>query len=400
LDILYLAHRIPYPPNKGDKIRSCHQLEYLSKRHRVWCACFVDDPQDMIHVEKLRQWCEDVAAIPMSPRLSRVRGLIQMAAGGTVTEGCYRNRKMTRVLRRWSSERTFDAALFFSSSVASYRSDVRARRSVLDFCDFESLKWSAYADRSRGLRSRMFALESRRLRLREAQWLNEFDACVVITEAEALERNIPIGTPGVHVIGNGAALGNEPQATADEAPLRIGFVGQMDYQPNVEAVRWFADRVLPQVRCRVPEATFEIVGRSPTRDVLALGDRRAIRVTGAVDDVRAHLEGFAVSVAPLRMGWGVQNKVLEAMAACRPVVASSAAAAGIDAVDGRHLVVADEPDAMSEQIVRLLRSPTRRLKLGSAARQRLSARYSWQRELAKLEALLVDVRNDRPANFA
>ena len=162
----------------------------------------------------------------------------------------------------------------------------------------------------------------------------------------------------------------------------------MDYPPNVDAVRWFADHVWPTVRSRVPEVTFDIIGRSPGRAVRELGLRDGICVRGEVDSVREHVENLAVSVAPLRIGRGLQNKVLEAMAASRPVVISSVAAAGIDAEDGKHFLVADDAAAVSERIVRLLRSPSMRKQLGQAARHRIEERYSWDKELAKLEALL------------
>ena len=180
----------------------------------------------------------------------------------------------------------------------------------------------------------------------------------------------------------------EPRVAADEAPPRVGFVGQMDYGPNVEAVCWFAQRVLPQVRRRIPEVEFQIVGRAPTRRVRRLHRRKCIEVTGEVKDARQYIERFAVSAAPLRMGQGLQNKVLEAMAAARPVVASPIAAAGIDAVDGVHFLVADRPEDMAGKIIGLLEDPGRRRALGEAARRRVIERCGWAPALDRLEGLL------------
>ena len=391
MKIVYLAHRIPYPPDKGDKIRSFHQVQYLSERHEVWCACFVDEPADMQHVDALRAWCRDVAAIPLSRMRAGARAAVRLVCGGTLTEGFYGSAKMERVLAAWSQKVTFDAALFFSSSMAQYLRAVQARRTVLDFCDWDSLKWASYAKSSSGLRGWLYGLEACRLGRRERECLEQFDACTVVTEAEARALNGSALPTQLHVVRNGAELGPEVTAPAQDAPPRIGFVGEMSYRPNAEAVCWFSDNVLPRVRREVPGATFEIVGRAPSREVLSLGRREAISVIGAVDDVRSHLERFAVSVAPMLTGQGVQNKVLEAMAAARPVVLSSTAAAGIDAADGEHLLVADEASTVSDRVVQLLLNPSRRAELGAAARRRIARRYSWEGELAKLDALLSGV---------
>ncbi|NOT02511.1 MAG: TIGR03087 family PEP-CTERM/XrtA system glycosyltransferase [Phycisphaerales bacterium] len=412
MKILYVAHRLPYPADKGDKIRSCHQLEYLAARHDVWCAAFFDDPADATHVPTLRRWCAGVHAVPLSRSVAAVRGALRLAVGGTITEGFYRNREMSDVLRRWSAAVEFDAALFFSSGVAPYRDAVRARRVVLDLCDCDSLKWQAYAERASGLRSWLYGTEAHRLRRRESHWLGAFDACTVVTrgEADALRRTGAIRGTGVppvttgarlprhdspdalsdrlHIIGNGADIGMEPLRTADRADPVIGFVGQMDYAPNIDAVRWFADCVFPVVRNRAPNATLEIVGRAPTRAVRTLAGRENIRVTGAVPDVRPRLERFAVSVAPLRIGRGIQNKVLEAMSAARPVVLTSISAAGIDAVAGRHFLIADDPQSYADAIVRLLNAPAERAAIGAAARAWVAQNASWPHELARLESLL------------
>ncbi len=387
MKILYLAHRIPYPPNKGDKIRSYHQLRHLCARHDVWCACFVDRREDIQHVETLQQWCRKVHAVP----LSRVGGILRAAGGmlrgGTATEAFYRSCDMERLLRRWSRDAEFDAALFFSSGVAQYHSTVTARRRVLDFCDWDSMKWACYARRASGLKARLLRAEADRLRRREREWVELFDASTVVTEAEKAAGPTDC-QDRIHVVGNGIDAGPEPRVGADQAPPRVGFVGQMDYPPNVDAVCWFAEHVLPQIRRRVPNVEFEVVGRAPARRVKRLCNRPFIRVTGEVDDVRTYVEGFAVSVAPLRMAQGVQNKVLEAMAVARPVVATSTAASGIDATDGDHILVADHAGEIAGRVSELLQYPNRRKELGQAARCRVMQRYAWTPQINKLEAML------------
>ncbi len=388
MNILYLAHRIPYPPDKGDKIRSYHQLQYLAQRHRVWCAFFVDRPDDWKHVQSIADLCVAAQPVPLHRRPAMLRGIASLLSGGSFTSGFYRSAQMKIKLRAWNSAASFDAAVFFSSSMAPYRCDVNAKRTVLDFCDFDSLKWASYADRGRGFNRLLFALESRRLRKDEYRWLDQFDACTVVTEAELAAMNDHSLTRRVTIIGNGAQITGDAAKSALAGSARIGFVGDMSYPPNVDAVRWFADDVLPRIQQRVENAEFEIVGRSPTREVAALARRPGIRVTGTVDDVGPHLRSFDVSVAPMRMGQGVQNKVLEAMAAGKPVVLTSRAATGVRGVDGRHFVVADDAETTSRRIVELFRDPARRHHIGLSARLHIVEQYSWERELVKLEALL------------
>jgi glycosyltransferase involved in cell wall biosynthesis len=209
-------------------------------------------------------------------------------------------------------------------------------------------------------------------------------------EADRAPINRAGGRQRLHVVGNGVVLPGEPAVYPTGGPPTIGFVGQMDYEPNVDAVCWFADEVLPRIRACVSEATFEIVGRAPTRRVLALARQPGIRVVGAVDDVRPHLNGFAVSVAPLRLGQGIQNKVLEAMASARPVVLTSVAAEGIDAVNRQHFVVADGGAGMADAVVQILREPGRAAAMGAAARSFVADQFSWDRQMAKMEAILLN----------
>jgi sugar transferase (PEP-CTERM/EpsH1 system associated) len=385
MKILYLAHRLPYPPNKGDKIRSFHQLEYLSRRHRLWCACFVDDAADVEHVDGLRRYCEAVAALSLNRTRATARGLWHLLRGGTLTEGYWDDRRMWATLARWSASVGFDAVVVFSSGMARYGLVCPAARRVIDFCDWDSAKWAAYASHSRGSKGRLLRLEARRLARREVQWIRSYDASVIITEAEADEVPDPALRPRLVIVGNGVDVG--PYVPPPTEP-RVGFVGAMDYHPNVDAVCWFADQVWPAVREQIPQASFQIVGRRPTAKVKALARRPWIEVTGEVPSVEAYLQRIAVKVAPLRIARGIQNKVLEAMAAGRPVVLTTAAAAGIDARAGRDYLVADDAPSAASAVVSLLRSPQRSAAIGRSARAFVGDRFSWDGEMSKLEALL------------
>jgi len=402
MNILYLAHRLPYPPNKGDKLRSYHQIAHLARSHNVWCACFVDDPADLRHIAGLRAMCRDVAALRLFRSIATPRGLWSLAAGRTFTEGFYQHLRMVRVLHEWNRNIGFDAVLVFSSGMAPYAGYVDAPRKVLDFCDLDSQKWSAYSRRSGGVRSRLFSLEGRRLAHRELEWLDRFDAAVVITDAEAADLADSPLRHKLHIVGNGVELPTirSPKAYSAEAAASaakagseirnpmVGFVGAMDYPPNVDAVCWFVQSIWPSIVSRVPDVVFQIVGRRPTRAVRRLARTRGVRVVGEVENVPEFVQRFQVSVAPIRIARGLQNKVLEAMAAAKPVVLTTSAATGIRAQDGIHCIVADDPARFADQVVTLLADAEQCERIGQAARRYVVEHHSWDREMAKLESLL------------
>lgn len=404
MNILYLAHRIPYPPNKGDKLRAFHQLEFLARDHRIWCACFVDAAEDRPHVDSLRALCADVCAVPLSPRRAQFRGLARLCRGGTVTEGYYDCHRMHAALRRWNHEIRFDAVVAFSSGVAPLALEVDAPVRLLDLCDRDSLKWTDYAHLARGPLKYLYAIEAKRLAEREVQWSRQFDAITLVTEAEARSLRNAVrsvqadnrATPltrsdggNIHVVGNGVALPDAAKMHGDGDRALVGFVGVMDYRPNVDAVAWFVEHCWPTIHRRVPHAEFQIIGRNPTAAVRRLDRVGGVRVIGAVEDISAVVATLQVSVAPLRIARGVQNKVLEAMAHARAVVLSSAAAIGVGATDGVEYRIADSPADVSAAVVDLLRDPFARTRLGDAARTFVATHHQWERELAKFNSLLL-----------
>lgn len=420
--ILYLAHRIPFPPNKGEKIRAFHVLRHLAARHEVWCACFVDDPSDRGHVPELAALCHRSAAIPLNRRFALARGLCSLAAGRTLTEGFYSHRAMRRQLAAWSGEARFDVVVAFSSSMAPYALTVPAARRVLDLCDLDSVKWRDFAARSRAPWARLYAVEARRLRRREEEWITAFDASVLISDAEAEQIDNPSLRRRVHVVPNGIAVPDSPEQTTsegatlghragddrapsedrapsdkratsdDRAPseeqLVVGFVGDLGYTPNVDGLTWFVRESWPVVRAAVPDAALHIIGRRPPKAVLRLGRCAGVEVIGEVPDVRPFLSRTAVSIAPLRIARGVQNKVLEAMAFGIPVVLTTPAATGIRAEDGAHWIIADDALRIAAAVTALLQDAPRRRQMGRAAREHVGQHYAWEPALAAFERIV------------
>ena len=230
MNILFLAHRIPYPPNKGDKLRSFHMLEHLASRHSVWCAAFVDDDRDWAHRDRLQAMCENVHLVALPRRRSLLRGAIRMLRGGTITEGCYyrRDGEMARCLNEWSQQVRFDAVLAFSSSMARYGLAVDAPRRVLDLCDLDSAKWMEYAAHASWLLRQVYYLESHRLAAREAEWIRAYDAATLITEHEADALPFAELRERITIVGNGVHICPEVKNTPDDASPIVGFIGAMD----------------------------------------------------------------------------------------------------------------------------------------------------------------------------
>lgn len=398
-NVLYLVHRIPYPPNKGDKVRSYHILKHLAARHRVFMGTFADDPDDMQHVAHLRELCADLHVVELSPRLARLRSVTGFAAHEPLSVAYYRNSELARWVDATLASNAIDACIVFSSAMAQYVSHVNAPATVLiDFVDVDSAKWAQYADSRRWPLSWVYQREGSRLLAFERAVAKTATRAFFVTDAEAnlFRRLAPECSGRIETIGNGVDTTQYAPSPDYANPFDAGrrsivFTGAMDYWPNVDGVRWFVDEIWPRVLDGFPGAHFTIVGMRPTAAVKALASA-TVTVTGTVPDVRPYLQHADVVVAPLRVARGVQNKILEAMAMGKPVVATEACSAGIDAVNNRDFVTAGDAGAMAESIVALLRDADLATSIGEAARARILARYTWDEQLSRLEnALLAEV---------
>jgi sugar transferase (PEP-CTERM/EpsH1 system associated) len=393
--LLFLAHRIPYPPNKGDKVRSFHILKHLASRYRIFLGTFVDDPADWAYLDNLKALCADVMACPLSPVGGRVKSLAGLITGEALTLPYYRVREMQRWVDETLTREPLVKCFAFSSAMAQYvtgRSDLRR---IVDLVDADSEKWRQYASERRWPLSWVYRREADRLLAFEASLAREFDATLLVTLAEKalFAARTPQSVARVHVVANGVDTERfSPEVrlaspfAADERA--IVFTGAMDYWPNADAARWFVSEVLPGVLRQHPRARFHIVGMNPTPSVQALARDPAVTVTGRVPDTRPYLQHASVVVAPLRVARGVQNKILEAMAMARPVVATAACAMSLTAALGRELLVAGNASEFTSQVSEVLAAEP--AGLGDAARARVLSDYQWHRNLALVDALLED----------
>jgi sugar transferase (PEP-CTERM/EpsH1 system associated) len=387
-DILFLAHRVPYPPDRGDKIRSWHILKALCGFANVHVAALCDDARDRTHVDFLRTYATSVKVFPRQAS-HKMAVLKALALGGSASVRAFANRDMAVYVQQVLREQNISTIFAFSGQMAQYVPLGGSQLFVMDFVDMDSAKYAEWGTAS-GLKGAANRFEAKRLFAFERQTARRADVSLFVSAAEAdlFRDQTGLGADKVQVLENGIDLERyAPDASAVIDPSLIVFTGQMDYTPNVEAVVDFVRDVWPKVLTTQPDATFAIVGRNPTPEVRALASD-SITVTGEVADPREWLAKAALAVAPLKLARGVQNKVLEAMAMGKAVLASSAAAQGIDARAGRDLIVADDAEAQAAAILHLLTNPADAAKVGQAARAQMEARYGWDAQLAGLPALV------------
>ncbi|HEV2599243.1 TIGR03087 family PEP-CTERM/XrtA system glycosyltransferase [Sphingopyxis sp.] len=395
-EILFLVHRAPWPPDRGDRIRSWHMFEALARLAPVHVATLADNEADaLLARDKMAPLCKSLAVEVRS--VSRPLALMHaVVRGEPVSNRLFRNAALAHQVDALVKRGAITHIVAFSGQMAQYIPAGFTGPVLMDFVDVDSAKFATYAQQDkRQPLNWIHRREARTLGAYEAEVARRVDASLFVSEAEAdlFRGRSGLGADRVLAVGNGIDTDRfdpsiilEPVG-AGEGPLAV-FTGQMDYRPNIDAVRWFASEILPSIRARHPDARFAIVGRAPTDEVRALEKLPGVIVTGEVPDVRPWLAAADAVVAPLLLARGIQNKLLEAMAMARPVVASAAAATGIDAVAGEHLLVADSADAIAGAVGALFDDRARAAAMGQAARARMIARYGWDARLAPLGDLL------------
>lgn len=395
-ELLFLSHRIPYPPDKGDKIRSWNILKGLAERYRVHLGCFIDDEEDLKYVDHLRGVCDSCHFARLNPLIARLRSTTALLNGDPLSLSYYRNAGLQGWVDDLINERALESVFVFSGAVAQFvpASLSEKVRRIVDFVDVDSDKWRQYAENKSWPASWIYGREGRKLLEFERRIAAQSDAGLFVSPAEAafFRTLAPESSDKISHINNGVdfeffdpAQTFENPFAAAECPLV--FTGAMDYWPNADAVIWFTEEILPRLREKRKDIHFYIVGSKPGSEVKALARHDGVTVTGRVEDVRPYLAYGAAVVAPLRISRGVQNKVLEGMAMAKPVVATSQALEGIDAVAGEEVLKADDPDEFTGKILSLLDSDKDSL-LGKRARARVMRDYAWSANIDRLTAML------------
>ena len=392
-EILFLAHRVPWPPNRGDKIRSHHFLQKLMNCAPVHVACFADDENEkQVGWDRKAELASCEIVVRNKPKWRA--GIEALASGKPVSLASFESAQISTYVAQLISNRPIDCIFIFSGQMAQFIPADYRGRVVMDFADVDSAKFESYADEGSGPMVWINRREGHMLRAFEKKVAERADHSLFVSETEAHLFRQRSGLSGeqVKAVGNGIDLdfyGSRDVAldVSDKSGPLILFTGQMDYQPNVQAVESFSTTVMPDILARFPDAQFVIVGRAPSEKVLQLDGKNGTIVTGAVDDIRSWIMAADLVVAPLRIARGIQNKVLEAMAMAKPVVASTCAAEGIEATDGEHFLIAQSVSEEARLVCDLLADPERAGQLGEQARILIHSHYSWETQLADLPGL-------------
>lgn len=392
--LLFLVHRIPYPPDKGDKIRSFHLLKHLSQRYSVYLATFVDDPNDWQFCSTVRQYCTEALFVPLPPVAAHLRSLWALAKGEPLSTAIYRSPTMGKWVQSTVQRVGIERALVFCSPLAQYvlsstPSGAILKTTIVDFVDIDSLKWRQYAKEHSWPKSWIFKREACKLARFEAQVAADVDSSFFVSEDEAdhFSQTVAVARADIGFFSNGVDSDYFCPDPTRESPFRydhgcLVFTGAMDYWPNIDAVVWFADNIYPRLREKFPRLEFWIVGGKPTPEVIALAERVGVNVTGRVADVRPYLQYAMAAIAPMRVARGLQNKVLEAMAMAKPVLSSPEAKTGIAVGNGIGLLVASDYEEYERLVKGLFAGEY--AELGSVARDVVLEKYSWEANLAPL----------------
>jgi sugar transferase (PEP-CTERM/EpsH1 system associated) len=453
MKILYIAHRIPYPPNKGDKIRSFNEIKYLSQRHEIHLACLADDPKDLKYEDDLKKFCKSTNVVLINPKIAKLKSSFYLFSKKPLSVSYFYSKKLQQTIDHLLSTNDFDVIFCFSSPMAEYvfksrllvssclklekslvkglpvtRNEPPETRNhqqepinqqptssneqletsnqqpklIMDFVDVDSDKWAQYSKYARFPKSWIYGLEGRRLADYEKKVAESFDHSIFVTDSEVkIFKNKNPHIKNITAIPNGVDLDyfsptfSQEQATRNQPPETsnqqpvIVFTGAMDYYANVDGMVWFTKEVLPLIKKEIPDAQFYIIGSNPTKEVIELSGNNGVTVTGYVPDTRAYLRTATVAVVPLRIARGIQNKILEAMAMGIPVVATPQAFEGIEAKPDRDLILGEDVEKIAKGVIKLIKEVSLRKCLGNNARRVIENNYCWAKNLEMLDSILM-----------
>jgi len=386
--ILYLCHRFPYPPKRGGKIRPFNMIRHLAQHHEVTVCSLARSPQEAEEARGIAPYCKRFEIALVDDRIQALRMVARLPTPAPSSFGFFRSASLARTIDGLLAAEKFDLIFVHCSSVAPYVSRHRRTPKILDFGDMDSQKWLEYARSKPFPLNAGYWLEGRKLVAEERRLARQFDLCTATTRAEwqTLE-GYGTGTPS-DWFPNGVDSDFFAPSAQPHEPETICFVGRMDYYPNQDSMFDFCANTLPLLRQRRPGIKLLIVGADPSAKVRRLAEIPGVTVTGSVADVRPYVHRAALMVAPLNIARGTQNKILEAMAMGVPVVASRIAAGGVDALDGEHLLTADNPQQFGEAVEQILRDSGERARLAAAGRERMLSNHSWKHSLRRLDGII------------
>jgi len=389
--IFFVCQRVPFPPDRGDKITTFNEIRHLSTAHEVHVFCLGDGARDLDNIPGLRPYAKSVTAVPVGGWAGKLRALGALVAGKPLSVAAFDEAKLHRAIRQQFAALKPDLIIVYSGNVAQYAGHFSQVPRIMQFADLDSLKWGQYAARARAPLNWIYGTEQRRLLAYERHIARSFSHALVCTAVEQRDFERLIPDVPVSLVGNGVDLDYFRSAGRPKRPGSMVFTGVMDYLPNVDAVRWLCDEILPLVQAQIPTSSLTICGSRPSPAVLRLAKRQGVRVTGWVADTRPYLDEAEVFAVPLRLARGIQNKLLEGLAMGLPCVTSTAAWNGTVVPRGEGILATDDPKEFAAYVVGLLRDDDYRASMARKARAAVEQDYRWETQMVHLDRVVAAV---------
>jgi hypothetical protein len=391
MKIFFACHRFPFPPNRGGKIRPFNMIRHLSQRHEMFVASLAHTQQELDEGAGLKEYCAEIYSEVLPEKLRWLQAIRALPTATPSSVAYFGSSRLRQKIKDGARKHSFDVVIVHCAFAAQYGVGIPAKFRLMDFGDLDSGKWLDYSEWRSFPLSWGFFFEGHKLRRYEKQIAAAFDYCTLTTQGELEEfKKLEVDRP-YNVIANGVDGSYfQPNGGPAHAKPVVVFLGRMDYYPNIDGVLYFTESVFPTIRAAVPNVEFRIIGSNPSPAVQRLREISGVVVTGHVPDVRPFLKDAVVSVAPLRMARGTQNKILESMAMGLPVVTTPEAAKGIQAIPGEHVLVAADPTRFAAQIVEILANPQLRLDLSNAGREQVNSAHVWSRSMEVLDNILME----------
>jgi hypothetical protein len=390
LNVLFVCHRVPFPPKRGGKIRPFNIIRHLyAHGHHVAVASLARSEAELNESAGLANYCSNRLIEVVDDRMAWPRMVAWLPTSRPSSFGYFHSSNLQRRIREATVAGSgWDLVFVHCSSVAPYVDQIPGRVKIIDFGDMDSFKWQEYSQYKPFPLSAGYWLEAVKLRRMERQLAGRFDLATCTTRAEMDSlRDLGVDTP-TDWFPNGVDADYFSPSDQPYDPDLVTFVGRMDYFPNQQGVISFCREILPELRRRRPTTRFEVVGADPPLEIRRLGELAGVSVTGSVPDVRPYVSRAALTIAPLEIARGTQNKVLESMAMGVPVVCSRQAAGGVDAVVGEHILAYEQPAELVDSVIQLLNSPDMRAKIAAAGRERVLTNHSWPSSMRRLDAMI------------
>lgn len=391
MKILLISHKIPYPPNKGDRIPTFYRTKFLSKNHEVSLAfpCFHAD--EFKYVDNLKKYCKHIETALLKPGWSKIKSLAKILSAKPLTLNYFHSNLLQDKIVRLVQENKFDLIYVYSSSMGQYAFEITNVKKIIDLADSDSHKWLQYSHYKKPPLSYLYYLEWYRLQKYERLLATNFDHSIAISEDEKNLFKTYIPNLKMSVVPNGVNLEYFKPNSIECDPYNIIFVGAMDYYANIDAVLYFYNRILSIIKKEIPNVKFYIVGSNPCRKVRKLNKDENVTVTGFVDDVRYFLCNSSACVAPMRIARGIQNKILEAMASGVPVVTTTKGNEGINAKIGEEIYVENNPEKFADHVIKLIIDKKLRKSIGNNGRKFVEKKFNWEKNMNHLEEIITRI---------